>query len=148
MRSVLMAATIFCSILNVPAQTSKQESPSASVLQVLKKYDDAWNKKDSATVDRILAPNYIYFNSEGGITTRKGTLDFLASPKYKLTFAERSEIETYASGDTVIVSSRWKGKGTYDKEVINDDQRCGLVFAKLAKVWKLVAEHCVQIAAK
>ena len=125
MRSVLIATITFCSLLNVHSQTSKQVASNADVLQVLKRYDEAWNKKDSAAVDKILAPNYVYFNSEGGITTRKGTLDFLVSPKYKLTFVERTEIETYASGDTVVVSSRWKGKGMYDKEVINDDQRCG-----------------------
>src|SRR5262245_52763883 len=110
MRSFSIAAVMFCSILTVHAQASKQAEPSADVLQVLKTYDNAWNKKDIARVDKILAPNYIYFNSEGGITTRKGTLDFLGSPKYKLTFVERSEMETYATGDTVIVSSRWKGK--------------------------------------
>lgn len=119
-----------------------------AVIDVLAKYDDAWNKKDSATVGGILAPDYIYFTSTGGITSRERTLEFLNSPKYNLTFAERSEIKTYRTGDTVIVSSRWKGKGTYDKEEINDDQRCGLVFAKIGKNWKLVSEHCAQIVSK
>lgn len=119
-----------------------------AVIEVLAKYDAAWNKKDSKTVDGILAPDYIYFSSTGGITSRERTLEFLNSPKYNLTFAERTEINTYRTGDTVIVSSRWKGKGAYDKEEINDDQRCGLVFARIGKHWKLVSEHCAQIVSK
>jgi len=119
-----------------------------AVMDVLAKYDAAWNKKDSATVGNILAPGYIYFSSTGGITTRERTLESLNSPKYILTSAERSEVKTYRTGDTVIVSSRWIGKGTYDKEVINDDQRCGLVFTKIGKQWKLISEHCAQIVSK
>jgi ketosteroid isomerase-like protein len=140
---------MFCFLfVAVTGQDTKPKVSADEVLKILAAYDNAWNKKDSAAVDSILAPSYVYFNSEGGITTRKGTLEFLASPKYNLTFAERSEIETYRSGDTVVVSSRWKGKGMYDKEVINDDQRCGLVFVKTGSAWKLLAEHCVQIVVK
>lgn len=133
----------FCLAASVSAQ--KNDGP---VLDVLAKYDAAWNKKDSATVGNILAPGYIYFSSVGGITTRERTLEFLSSPKYVLTSAARSEVATYRTGDTVIVSSRWIGKGTYDKEVIDDDQRCGLVFTKIGKQWKLISEHCTQIVAK
>jgi ketosteroid isomerase-like protein len=118
-----------------------------AVLDILAKYDTAWNKKDSATVGNILAPGYIYFSSTGSITTRERTLEFLNSPKYILTSAQRSEVKTYRTGDTVIVSSRWIGKGTYDKEEI-DDQRCGLVFTKIGKQWKLISEHCAQIVSK
>lgn len=128
---------------NVFAQRTDKQTE--SVLQTLKKYDDAWNKKDSATVGEILAPEYVYFTSKGELSRRQETLDFLGSPKYILTFVERSEIEAFRNGNTVIVSSRWKGKGTYDKGEINDDQRCGQVFVKDGKKWKLLSEHCTQI---
>src|ERR1044072_93293 len=119
-----------------------------SVMAALDKYDKAWNGKDQKTVDKILAPDYIYFSSTGGTTSRRRTLEFLVSPDYKLTFVERSEIKNFLTGDTAIVSSRWKGKGTYGKEEINDDQRCSLVFSKIKGSWKLASEHCTQIAAK
>ncbi|HEV2903412.1 MAG TPA: nuclear transport factor 2 family protein, partial [Pyrinomonadaceae bacterium] len=83
---------------------------------VLTKYDAAWNTKNVATVDRLLAPEYVYFSSTGNLTSRQQTMELLKSPGYKLTFAERSEIKTFRSGATVIVSSRWKGKGTYNDE--------------------------------
>ena len=142
MKLVLVLVFIAFATAGANGQTSKQGSVKDGVLKVLRTYDDAWNKKDSATVNKILAPNYMYFSSEGGITKRKAALDFLVSPKYKLTFAERSEIEAYPSGDVVIVSSRWKGKGTYEKGIIDDDQRCGLVFVRQNRVWKLLSEHC------
>ncbi len=60
------------------------------IKKALTQYDDAWNKKDVDAVSHILAADYVYFSSTGGLTTRKATLAFLASPDYKLTFVERS----------------------------------------------------------
>jgi ketosteroid isomerase-like protein len=115
----------------------------------LTEYDRAWNAKDTAAVGRILTDDYVYFSSTGLLTTRKATLDFLASPNYKLTFVERTEVKLLSKTDSVaVISSRWKGRGTFGKEEINDDQRCGLVFVKVGKIWKLMSEHCAQIVSK
>ena len=132
------------SSINAQAQTKQVDE----VLQTLKKYDEAWNKKDSVAVGKILSSEYVYFTSTGAITDYKQTLDFLNSPKYILTFVERSEIKTFRTENTIVVSSRWKGKGSYNDEVINDDQRCGQVFVKDGKQWKLASENCAQIVAK
>jgi ketosteroid isomerase-like protein len=138
----------FILVFGVNVQAQKTDRQIESVLQTLKKYDDAWNKKDAKTVGEILATEYVYFTSLGGLSNRQETLDFLGSPKYILTFVERSEIKTFRNGKTVVVSSRWKGKGSYNDEEINDDQRCGQVFVREDKRWKLLSEHCVQIVSK
>lgn len=139
--------TIAFGILLV-SSANGQTGSAKDVLATLKKYDDAWNKKDSKSVDAMLHEDYLYFSSEGGTTSREKTLEFLVSPKYVLTFVERTEITAFGTDNTVIVSSRWKGKGTYNDQTINDDQRCSLVFVKDAKRWKLLSEHCTQIVAK
>lgn len=143
-RTVLAGLIVAGTVLSASAQNAKQ----ADVISVLRKYDEAWNTKDVATVDRLLAPEYVYFSSNGNLTSRQQTLELFKSPGYKLTFAERTEIKTFRSGATVIVSSRWKGKGTYNDEEINDDQRCSLVFAKQKNTWRVLSEHCTQIVRK
>lgn len=119
---------------------------------VLHDYDDAWKKKDVQGVSRILAADYQYFTSDGKLTDKKRTLEFLGSPDYKLTFVERTEVSFISrlSRDrrVAVLSSRWKGRGTYGKETINDDQRCGLVFVMEGSQWKLLSEHCAQIVTK
>ena len=139
---------IFVIVFGLLLFTGASAQSGTDALAALKKYDDAWNGKDSKTVDRSLHKNYVYFSSEGGTTSRAKTLEFLNSTNYVLTFVERSELTTFTAGSTVVVSSRWKGKGTYDKQPINDDQRCSLVFVKQASVWQLLSEHCTQIAKK
>src|SRR6266404_6296055 len=116
------------------------------VIQVVEAYDRAWSRKDFAAVDRILANNYVYFTSEGGIVSRRDTLNFLRSPKYILNSAERSELEVHDASSTAVVSSRWKGNGVYDGKAFHDDQRCSLVLIREGESWKLLSEHCTQIA--
>lgn len=121
----------------------------STLKSALTEYDRAWNAKDKATVGRILADDYVYFSSTGELTTRKATLDFLASPDYTLTFVERTQVKLLSKRDALaVISSRWKGRGMFGKETINDDQRCGLVFVREGKNWKLISEHCVQIVSK
>ena len=137
----------FIAVENCHAQSG--DSVTASIIRVLADYDTAWNKKDVPAVSQILADDYVYFSSTGGLTDRKATLTFLGAPDYNLTFANRSEIKILSKNDSVaVVSTRWKGRGTYGKEEINDDQRCGLVFIRQEKVWKLLSEHCTQIVSK
>ena len=115
--------------------------------KALESYDKAWNSKDVKAVASMLDDNYVYFSSVGSLSTKKPTLEFLAKPDYKLTFVERSELVLHKYDDNVaVVSSRWKGKGSWSGGEINDDQRCGQVWTKQSGKWRMVSEHCVQIA--
>lgn len=146
---------IFCAIIllcvsslasETPAQTDQRTS---EVFAAVKAYDAAWNSKNVKAAAAIIDDKYVYFNSLGGAPRPKSyTLEFLGRPDYKLTFVERSELQLLGSGDIAVVSSRWQGKGTWSGGPIDDDQRCGLVFVKQKKEWKLLSEHCVPIVSK
>jgi ketosteroid isomerase-like protein len=149
LRTLSIGLGLLIAIFTLTSNAQTAATLPAPIHSALTEYDRAWNAKDVKAVERILDDDYTYFTSTGGITTRKATLEFLVAPDYKLTFVERSEITLLSKGDNVaIVSSRWKGRGNFGKEAINDDQRCGLVFARSGKTWKLLSEHCVQIGTR
>lgn len=129
--------------------TAQSDKRTTEVTAAVKAYDAAWNAKNVKAARALMDDNYVYFNSLGGVSRpRSDALEFLGRPDYKLTFVERSELQVLGSGDVAVVSSRWKGKGSWSGGPIDDDQRCGLVFVKRGNGWKLLSEHCVQIAAK
>ena len=127
------------------AQTN--QSQEEEIRRFVETYDDAWNHKDTAIIQRILAPDYVYFSSKGQVRSRQSLLDELLSPKYNLTSAERTEVKVYQTLGTAIVSSRWKGQGTYDGRKFHDDQRCSIVLAHGKEGWLVLSEHCTQIVA-
>jgi ketosteroid isomerase-like protein len=136
------------SLLLAPTVAMGQDTPQ-SVRQIeafVAQYDSAWNRQDTVTVGRLMAPEYQYFTSLGAVRSRVPMLAFLGSREYVLQAAERSEVVVTLSGPVAVVSSRWKGHGTYQGKRFVDDQRCGLVWRESGQRWQLVSEHCIQIA--
>jgi hypothetical protein len=125
------------------------------VENVVAYYDSVWIWRDTSNIKHLLVPEYQYFSSRGGVSSRAETLALLASPDYRLEDARRSEIAVWQTGPVAIVSSRWRGRGTYRGKRFNDDQRCGQTWIladptsdqfRMSRRWQLVSEHCVQIA--
>jgi ketosteroid isomerase-like protein len=129
------------------AFSQNSESPDADIVQLIRTYDNAWNKKDAAKVESMLGPDYVYFSSKGVTESRQQVLGMLRSPKYALAAAERSEVKIYRTGSTAVVGSRWKGHGTYDGREFHDDQRCSIVLGQDKQRWQVLAEQCTQIVA-
>lgn len=149
MRTTIFTFIIFCVALAAVDSDGQTKANTDEVLAAVKAYDAAWNSKNVKAAGALMDENYVYFNSEGGSPTGKSqTLAFLGQPDYTLTSVDRSELQVFKSGDTAIVSSRWKGKGSWSGGTINDDQRCSLVFGKQNNSWVLLSEHCTQIVPK
>lgn len=113
---------------------------------VVARYDSAWSRRDTTTVSQFLAPEYQYFTSKGGVSSRAETMAMLSDREYRLEHATRSEIVFSETDPVVVVSSRWQGSGTYRGQRFKDDQRCGQTWLLRQWTWQLLSEHCVQIA--
>ena len=135
--------TLLLCLAILPAQPTP--APEDDVIRFVQEYDRAWNNKDSAAVARFLASDYVYFSSKGQVESRQHMLDMLLSPKYIVASAERIEMKVYRMSDTAVVSSRWKGRGSYDGKEFRDDQRCSVVLVRQGQGWQVLAEHCTQI---
>jgi hypothetical protein len=62
-----------------------------------------------------------------------------------LALSARSELGVRISGPVAVVSSRWKGRGSFRGAKFSDDQRCGQVWLRAAPGWQVLSEHCVDI---
>ena len=145
----LAIVAVLSSLMAIGGMSFSQnsQSPDLDIVQFVRTYDNAWNKKDASTVENMLGADYVYFSSRGVTESRQQVLDMLRSPKYALAAAERSEVKVYRTGSTAVVSSRWKGHGTYDGRDFHDDQRCSIVLGQEKQRWQVLAEHCTQIVA-
>lgn len=107
--------------------------------------DSAWWAHDTAAVARMMSPSYTYFSSHGDVVPRAEFLAFLKEPTYTLEYADRSEVEPRFDGNTALVSTRWRGRGSWKGETFVDDQRCSMVWHRAFDGWRLMSEHCTQI---
>lgn len=116
------------------------------IFTIVHRYDTAWANRDSAIVNSLLAPDYVYFGSRGALSERTAALAMLMSQEYLLLAATRSELLiTHAEPGLAVVSSRWTAHGTYNGQPFTDDQRCTLLLRHIDRRWLIVAEHCTKL---
>jgi ketosteroid isomerase-like protein len=123
-----------------PAGPADQEE---ALRATLARYDSTWMAKDSAAIDALLAPEYLYFSSTGELSRKENSLAFLADTSYALISSRRTEVEILIDGAVARVSSRWEGRGRFQGRTVDDDQTCGLTWIRRDGRWLLFTEHCV-----
>lgn len=132
---------LFLLLLFAGCASTRVASPDA--IDIVNQYDAAWLREDVAGVDAVLAPHFVYFSSTGQVTDRAGTLKLLSSESYTMTFGKRDDMVSYASGMTVVVASRWRGRGSYDGKPYDDLQRCSVIVDMATR--KIASEHCTRL---
>lgn len=129
---------------NLQTKTSNPLTEDESI-DVIKKFDEGWDKKDMSLVDSVLSPFYLYFTQSGGIFSRDSVVATAGESSYSLNEVSRSEFEVTLSGNTAVVSTRWKGKGSYRGNPFDEDQRCSIVVIKEGDRVQILSEHCTPI---
>jgi uncharacterized protein (TIGR02246 family) len=103
----------------------------------------AWLEKDAATVERLMAEDYLYIAPTGLVLDRQSILAIVRSPSYRLDHGTRTEVVVRALGpEAAVVRHRYQGAGSFEGTSFTDDQRCVMVWEKHAAEWRLVMEQC------
>ncbi len=117
----------------------------AEVLKVIERFDSGWQNKDSALVDSVLSPHYLYFTQSGNTFDRASLVTTAGSQVYTLQTMKREEVTIQLDGNTAVVNTIWSGKGFYHGEEFNDRQRCSITIVKHRKKVRILSEHCTPI---
>ena len=103
----------------------------------------AWFEKDAATVERLMAEDYLYIAPNGLVLARQAILGIIRSPSYRLDHGARTEVVVRALGrDAAIVRDRWQGAGSFEGTSFTDDHQCVRVWERHAGDWRIVMEQC------
>jgi uncharacterized protein (TIGR02246 family) len=103
----------------------------------------AWLEKDAATVERLMAEDYLFVAPSGLVLDRQAILTIVRSPSYRLDHGTRTEVVVRTLGhEAAVVRHRYRGAGSYEGTAFEDDQRCVMIWEKQAGDWRLVMEQC------
>jgi hypothetical protein len=132
-----------CAFLTLHPDLSERD-----VRTFIARYDRAWIHNDTVTVQRTLAEHYVYFASSGKTLDRNHILTWFRPPHVYVTdsTSTRTEIQVALTGTVAVVSSRWRGTGSFDGKRFDDDQRCSVIVAEVHGELQILTEHCTQIA--
>ena len=120
----------------------------AELERLNERWNRAWLEKDDATVERLMAADYVYVAPNGQELDRSAILGIIRSSSYQLSRGARTEVAVRPIGDdAAIVRHRWQGAGTYEGVSFEDDHRCTMVCVRRDGEWEIVLEHCSAILA-
>jgi hypothetical protein len=141
--------TVFLTLTMFGCCVQKQKPLTENeVIKVINRFDSGWEHKNMREVDSVLSPAYTYFTRSGGIFSRDSIVATAGESSYSLGDASRSEFSVMIYDNTAIVSTRWKGKGTYRGNPFDEDQRCSIVVVKKGDKVEILSEHCTPIEEK
>ena len=140
---------VFYILLVVLTGSCKSKTPSPlteqEVLKVIRRFDEGWKNKNAKEVDAVLSSRYLYFTQSGNTFDRANLLKTAESSVYQLQTMERENYTIQIEGNTAVVNTVWKGKGSYHGENFDDNQRCSITVVKINDEVKILAEHCTPI---
>jgi len=142
-----MRYVFFAILLCLISCQSKQYAPltEQEVHDVIRRFDEGWRTKNAREVDSVLSKKYLYFTQSRHTFDRASLVQTAESSVYQLQTMEREQFTMQIEGNTAVVNTVWKGKGSYHGENFDDNQRCSITVVKVNNEVKILAEHCTPI---
>lgn len=132
-------------LLSAIGCNQQDELTTAEVEAVIHRFDEGWRTKNAVLVDSVLSSKYIYFTQSGRTFDRAGVVQTAGSSVYQLQTMEREQYTIQLEGNTAVVNTVWRGKGSYHGEEFDDRQRCSITIVKHNGKVKILSEHCTPI---
>lgn len=117
-----------------------------AVMQMERDWARAMMSGDNATMDRIMASDWVLTDPSGRRTTRAEAMADLRSGALKFESTVPMDMEVRVFGDTAVVTGRTRDKGTYKGQDISGDYRFTDVFVKRDGRWQAVSTQVTKVA--
>jgi ketosteroid isomerase-like protein len=147
MKRIAFAVCVVVLVFGVAILAKTQ---AGSVEQELIKLENTWNdalvKKDLASVNKILADDYIATDYDGIVSTKAQEMENLKSGESVVTSALTDDVKVRVYGDAAVVTFRWTSKATFKGKDTSGQYRWTDTWVKLAGRWQCVAAHGSKIA--
>jgi ketosteroid isomerase-like protein len=134
-----------------PTPTIAAGGKKTSVAQILKENENRWSaaiaKRDVATIESMVAPDFIGVNSKGKVQNRRAMLTDIKHDKdtYTSTKAEKLSVHSYG-GDVAVVVGVAREKGTdKDGKAFDRTYRFTDTWVDRAGNWQCVASQVMLV---
>ena len=142
MRKALIFAILLCGALPLPAQNAPDANSAEDRIIALEK---AWNQaqllRDSAALDRLIAPRFSNTEWDGEVSDREKFLADIRDPQFRPVTLGISDVKVNMFRDTAIVTGIYRAKGTYAGRPYDHVGRFTDTWIFADDRWQCVASH-------
>jgi ketosteroid isomerase-like protein len=136
---VLFSCCMFLAV-STPAQ---QQAPAASkILELENKWNQAYKQGDVATLNSLLADDFIITIEEGTTFSKAGYLAHCSDADIHVLVSEMSDLKVRVHGNTAIVTGAYHETGTSKgKSYEYHDRLTDVWMLMMDGRWQLIASH-------
>jgi ketosteroid isomerase-like protein len=115
------------------------------VLEMMRRYVEAYGANDVAALDKILADDFLFTSSRGIVVTKAQELADIRSGEMRTESATLDEVRVRVRGDAAVVTGRAALKGVWHRHDFSGQYRVTATWVKEEGHWRLLAEHASRI---
>lgn len=138
------AAALLLTVSSLPARSADTKDVEKAIVQMEKDWTEAGIKKDVATLDRILADDWMAIDFEGKTMTKAAAIADMKSGASTNASVELGEMKVRVYGDTAIVQGSDTEKSTYKGKDSSGHYVWTDVFVKRNGRWRAVSSQSVK----
>lgn len=138
-QQLLFCFCLYCLPMLAAAQRVSPEE--VKILDLEKKYTDAYKLHSVATLTSMLAEDFIITIEDGRVFGKMGYLAHTADPSVQVEVAEESDLKIRMHGTVAIVTGAYHETGTSNRKRYEYRDRFTDVWMKVDGRWLLIASQ-------
>jgi len=138
--SLLFAASLAVWALNFAAAQNKPDPASSKIFVFENKWNAAYKRGDIATMNSLLADDFIITVEDGSTFSKSGYIALNGSTVH-VEISEMSDLRVRMHGKTAVVTGAYHEKGTSKGKPYEYRDRFTDVWMNLNGTWQVIASH-------
>jgi len=141
MKSTLSLLILLFSMTATFSAAQQQTEAASKVLALENKWNEAYKQGDIATLNSLLADDFIITVEEGVTFSKAGYLAHCSDSDNRVLISEMSDLKVRVHGNTAIVTGAYHEKGTSKGKPYEYHDRLTDVWMLMDGRWQLIASH-------
>jgi ketosteroid isomerase-like protein len=139
--SPVVIAALMLAALDLGAAQSKAD-PSSKILALESKWNEAYKHGDIATMESLLADDFVITVEDGSTFSKSGYIAHNADSALHVEISEMAEVKVRMHGNVAVVTAAYHEKGTSKGKSYESRDRATDVWMRNANGgWQVIAAH-------
>jgi ketosteroid isomerase-like protein len=141
----MSSATDYLTLSNQPIEHSTMCREEDAVRRMESEWGEAFERKDLATLDRLMADEYILTDPLGNVRSKAESLAAIQTNEVNFESTESDDVKVRINGDTAVVTGRSTFRGRYKGWSMSGQYQYTDVLVKRHGAWKAVGSHIMAL---
>jgi ketosteroid isomerase-like protein len=141
LRLCFVAALSLASLTTLFSVAQQKSDAASKVLALEAKWNEAYKRSDIATMNSLLADEFIITVEDGSTYSKAGYIAHTGGGTTAVEISEMSDLKVHSHGNTVVVTGAYHEKGTVKGKPYEYHDRLTDVWMTTEGRWQLIASH-------